>query len=290
MAVPVKLLFAPQMQRVADYFAGCPLYSSQPILTLDRLGSALKAGDKAVVFGRHGNHHDDDLSYIRSLRESGGIPGYEDTTLVLFDWHEDLDNDVEGTELTPGSWAYLGLENDQYSNIYIIGTNPRGLNEINPWRCEEDEFRLSQSGTWRQIDRIHLFPALPCHAFLRLMPDWSTRISDNESIVDYFAPDGGGFAVVKLKGMDEVSYTDRRRSVVVSIDLDVLKRSVVKTVCPQGIMDLGCLRSHLHRLADTGDIDAVLICGLTEDEEEQDEVSLGTVASLLAEVTSLLRE
>ncbi|MDO8587272.1 MAG: hypothetical protein Q7T82_09555 [Armatimonadota bacterium] len=288
----IRLIFYPEMQRVIDHYASLPLYSGETIVPIRDAEASVAPGDKVIVLGRHGNCHQYDLAHIKLLRERGVVPGHEDTTVVVFDWHEDFDSDVSGTELTSASWAYLGLEENYYSNLYVVGANPSGYNEINPYLhyadSGEKEFKPPTGGTWRQIDRICLFPAMPCYAFFRLLPEWSATVVENESITECFAPDGGGFVVAELKGMEEITYRNRRKSVVVSIDLDVLKRSVVKTVCPQGITDVDRLVSHLRRVRESGPVDAVLICGLTEAEEEQDEVSLATVSTLLAEARSLL--
>ena len=69
---------------------------------------------------------------------------------------------------------------------------------------------------------------------------------------------------------------------MVSIDLDVIRRSEVKADCPQGAMSVDGLLNHLDRLCQTGPVSAVLICGLVESPESQDRVSLESVARILS--------
>ena len=82
----------------------------------------------------------------------------------------------------------------------------------------------------------------------------------------------------------------RRKAVVVSIDSDVLKKSILRAVCPQGVMEVDELINHLRKVRENGPINAILICGLTEEKESQDDWSLYALSRILAEANALLRE
>ncbi len=282
------LTYYPQMEKAIEFYVeSTPLYSGEEIMPWGRFRQSDSLGEKVVILGRQGNLHQFDFSHLQILKDRGVIPAPEDTTLVLFDWHEDLDNFPETTPLTSASWAYLGLEQGLYSNLYVIGTDPRGVNEINPWTYEE-ELRPPVGEILRKMDRIAMFPAAPSFSFLKLIPACEGFLADNESVDAYFVVERGGFVAVRFKGMDEVEYLNRKRSVVVSIDLDVLKRSWVRAVCPQGVMDVDQLVAHLRKVGESGPMDAVFICGLTEDPEGQDDYSLYNLSRILSEAQALL--
>lgn len=189
---------------------------------------------------------------------------------------------TRGTQLGDGTWAYLGLEGRAYANAYVVGVNPRGYNELNSFLIEGDEIRPTTEETLRILDRVYLFPLVAAQYCLKLFPKCESYLAENHSVDQYFTVSEGGFVVVRFKGADEVSYRDRKAGLVVSIDLDVLRRSEVKADCPQGAMSVDGLLGHLDRLRRTGPVSAVLICGLTESSEQQDDVSLDSVARVLS--------
>lgn len=280
------LTYYPPMEKaIRFYMDSTPLYAGEQVLPWSQFRQTASS-EKVVILGRHGNLHQYDFFHIQILREKGLLPAPEETTLVLFDWHEDLDN-FEDTPLTSASWAYLGLERRLYANLYLVGTDPRGFTEVNFWQYEE-ELRPPAGEILRKMDRIAIFPAAPGFSFLKLVPGHEGVLADNESVDAYFVVPAGGFVAVRFKGMAEVSYPRRRRSVVVSIDLDVLKASCLPAVCPQGVMEVDQLLAHLERLGQSGPVDAVLICGLTEEPERQDAHALYNLSRILAAARALL--
>lgn len=282
------LVFYPQMEKVIEFYENSSsLYSGEKIIPWDEYRQTDLSGERVVILGRHSNFHHLDISHIRILREKRVIPEPEYTTVVVFDWHEDLDNEPGRTELTSGSWAYLGLEQNLYSNLYIVGTGPRGIDEMNPWQCE-GEIRPPTGEILKKMNRVFLFPAASSFSRLKFFPEYEQFIANNESVAEYFLVKDGGFVEIRFKSMSEVAYQNRKEVVVVSIDLDVLKRSVIRTVCPQGIMESGELIAHLRKVKRSGPINAILVCGLTEEKESQDAQSLNTLAEILSEARTLL--
>lgn len=284
----IVLVFYPQMEKVVEFYVeSSPLYSGEKIMPWDEFRQSDLSGERVVILGRHSNFHHLDLSHIKILRQKGVIPGPENTTVVVFDWHEDLDNHPGRTELTSGSWAYMGLEENLYANLYIVGTGPRGMDEINPWHSD-GEIRPPTGEILKKMDRVFLFPAASGFSRLKFFPEYEKFIAKNESVAEYFLVKEGGFVEVRFKDMKEVAYGNRKEAVVISIDLDVLKKSEIKTVCPQGIMETDELIAHLRKVQKSGPINALLICGLTEQKELQDEQSLHTLAKILSEAHTLL--
>jgi hypothetical protein len=277
-----SLIFYPQMRKVVDHYIASPHYRGESLLPIAEFEQGRRLPGPVVVLARGGHYHHYDLDHIRALRERGQIPSAGGTTLVLFDWHEDLDHDPRGTQLGNGTWAYLGLERGAYANAYVIGVNPRGWNELNSVLWEEDEIHPTTEETLRLLDRVCLFPLVAAHYCLKLFPECEPYLAENESVDQYFAVSEGRFVVVRFKGADEVSYRARKAGLVVSIDLDVLRRSEVKADCPQGAMSVDGLLGHLDRLRRTGPVNTILVCGLTESPESQDDVSLESVARILS--------
>jgi len=287
------LVFYPQMEKVIEfYLKSSQLYSGERILPWGEFQQADLADlseQNVIILGRHGNFHHLALSHIGILREKEVIPDAEDTTVVLFDWHPDLDNDPpRGTPLTSASWAYLGLHQNLYSNLYIVGINPSEgyTNEMNPWKYEE-ELRPPKGEILRKMDRIYLYPAASSFSCLKFLPEYEHHLLGNDCVAEHFVVREGGFVQVRFKGMEEVDYRNRREAVVVSIDLDVLKRSLLRAVCPQGIMEVDELIDHLRKVRESGPINAILICGLTEEGELQDDRSLSTLSKILSAANSL---
>ncbi len=284
------LVFYPQMEKVIEfYLKSSQLYSGERIVPWGEFQQADLSEERVIILGRHGNFHHLDLSHIRILRERGLIPEVEDTTVVLFDWHPDLDNDPpRGTPLTSASWAYLGLHQNLYSNLFIVGINPSEgyTNEMNPWKYEE-KLRPPRGEILRKIDRIFLYPAASSFFCLKFLPEYEHYLSSNDSVAEYFVVREGGFVQVRFKGMEEVDYRNRKGAIVVSIDLDVLKRSLLRAICPQGIMEVDELIDHLRKVRESGPMNAILICGLTEERELQDDRSLYTLSRILSAANSL---
>ena len=282
-----NLVYYPQVTGAIEYYARSPHYRGEGLLPVAAFEHGYQPSGEVIILGRTGNFHHYDVSHIQRLRERGGIPDPSDTTLVVYDWHEDIDNDPRGTELTAGSWAYWGLVNGLYANMYIVGTNPRGFNELNPSQYEE-EIRPTTEETLRVLDRVYLFPAESSYCCFKFLPECERFLEDNCSVDKYFTVSEGGFVQVRFKGSKHVTYRERKEAVVVSIDLDALKRSEVRTDCPQGVMRVDDLLGQLDTLRETGRISAFFICGLTESPELRNEQSLASLSRILSKCSGLL--
>jgi len=282
------LVYYPQMEEVVRQYARSPEYRGERLLRIHEFERLSRGGDEVVIFGRSGHYHHYDLRHIRLLRDRGKLPAGNETTLVLYDWHEDLDHDPRGTELGNGTWGYLGLMEGLYANMYVVGTDPRGFNELNSTLWDGEEIRATTEETLKLLDRVCLFPAEVSHYCLKLFPECEHFLDENCSVDKYFTVREGGFVQVRFKSATEVSYERRKEGVVVSIDLDVLKKPEVKTDCPQGAMGVDELLGHLEKLRQTGRINTFLICGLAESAESVDEKSLESVSRVLSRCAELL--
>jgi len=284
----VHLVYYPQVKRAVDYYVASSCYRGEKITRVEEFEEGSLDLGELVILGRGSHFHHYDLRHIDLLRDRGKLPGGHETTLVLYDWHEDLDHDPRGTQLGNGTWAYVGLMNDMYANVYVVGVNPRGFNELNSFLFDQEEVRPTSEETLRLLDRVCLYPSVSGYYCLKLFPECEQFLRENPSVDRHFVVPEGGFVVVKFNGSESVVYKDRKAAVVVSVDLDVLRRSELRSDCPQGAMSVDGLLTHFDRLRQTGPINAFLLCGLTESQDEQDEASLQSVARVLSRCSEVL--
>ena len=282
------LAYYPQMQRAVEYYTSSPHYRRETLVPIDELERGDGVSGATVILGRNAHYHHYDLHHIELLRKQGRLPDGQHTTLALYDWHEDLDHDPRGTPVGNGTWAYIGLQQGLYANVYVTGVNPRGWSELNAPVWEDDQIRWPTEETLRLLDRVYLFPFVPAQYTLRLIAGCEPYLAANHSVDRYFVVRDGGFVAVRFKGAGEAVYLARREAVVVSIDLDVLRAAELKADTPQGVMTTEALLNHLDRLGETGRVNAVLVCGLTESQDAQDEASLESVARILAKARELV--
>jgi hypothetical protein len=287
---PVNLVYYPQMARAADYYRRSPHYCEERLVPVEQFEADRVVEGQVVVLGRTGNCHQLDLHHLRLLRAGGKIPAPEDTSIAVFDWHEDFDNNPEEQELTSANWGWRGLQEPLYANLYVVGVNPRAFNELNWYQWDVDELRPTGDEVLRLLDRVFLYPAAPAYYGLKLLPECEAFLAANDSIAQYHVVRKGGFVMVQFRGMDEVSYAGRKRGLVVDIDLDVLTRGCLRADCPQGVMTVAQLTAHLARVRRSGPVSACLICGLTEVQELLDEQSLGSLSEVLSACAGLFAE
>ena len=276
------------MRDAADYYARSPHYRGERLMRFDDFAAEPQMRGEVVILGRNGHYHHYDLDHIRLLREKGKLPAGADTTLVLYDWHEDLDHDPNGTELGNGTWGYVGLTGGSYANMYVLGVNPRGYSELNPSVFEDDEIRAPTEETMKLLDRVYLYPLAPSYYCLKFFPECESYLAANESVDRYFPVPEGGFVQVRFRAMNEATYQQRKGSVIVSIDLDVLRVSEMKADCPQGAASVDHLLGALDALSETGRVGACLICGLTESPDLHTEQSFESLARILARCSQML--
>ncbi len=284
----VNLVYYHQVSTAIDYYTHSAYYQGERLISAEEFEQSGPGTGSVVILGRSGHYHHYDLRHIELLRDSGRIPDASDTTLVVYDWHEDIDHDPEGeTELGNGSWGYVGLVRNLYANMYMLGVNPRGFNELNPSRFDE-ELRPTKMQMMKLLDRVHLFPAEPSYYCFKFFPEAEHFLENNSSIEHYFTVKEGGFVQVRFKGMEQATYRNRKGGIVISIDLDVLRRSEVTADCPQGVKSVDELLAELRKLQATGGINAFLICGLTESPKLLDEQSLASVARILSQCSQIV--
>jgi hypothetical protein len=277
-----NLVFYPQMARAAEHYARSPFYRGERLLPIDQFEQDPAVAGGIVVLGRTGNCHQLDLHHLRLLRAGGRLPAPEETTVVLFDWHEDFDNDPTETVLTSANWGYRGLQEPLYANLYVLGVNPRGHHELNSYQYDVDELRPNGDEWMRLLDRVYLYPAAPAYYGLKLFPECEPFLATNDSVARYSVVREEGFVAVRFRGMDEVSYARRKRGLVVDIDLDVVTRAMLRADCPQGVATAEQIADHLQRVRRSGPVAAGLICGLTEDDSLLEERSLDTLSRILS--------
>jgi hypothetical protein len=283
-----NLVCYPEIREVAEHYARSPRYCRERLVAIDEYEHRPDLNGATIILGRTGHYHHYDLKHIRLLRERGAIPAGEQTTLVVYDWHADLDHDPAGTELGNGTWAYLGLMERVYHDVYVVGVDPRGWNELNMVVWDGETLRETSEEMIRVLDRVYLFPLAPAYFCLKLFAECVPFLAGNPSVKEYFVVNEGEFVEVRFRAADEVTYRNRKQSVVVSIDLDVVRRSELRTDCPQGVASVDWLLAQLDRLRATGPLDAVLICGLTESPELHDERTFESVSRVLAKSTEIL--
>lgn len=286
----VNLVFYPQMARAVDHYRRSAPYQGERLLPIEAFEQDPAVEGEVVVLGRTGNCHQLDLHHLRLLRAGGKLPPPEDTSVVVFDWHEDFDNDPDEHELTSANWAWRGLQEPLYADLCFVGMNPRAYHELNWYQWDVDELRPTGDEVLRLLDRLRLYPAAPAYYGLKLFPECEAFLKRNASIAQYHVIRKGGFVMVQFRGMEELSYAPRRRSLVVDIDLDVLTRACLRADCPQGIMTVAQLTTHLARVRQSGPISACLICGLTEVDELLDERSLESLSEVLSACAELFTE
>lgn len=283
------LIYYNEMKTLVDYYVNSPSYRSERLIPIDAYKSGEVHSEIPVILGRNGYYHHYDFEHLEILRRDGVIPLAEDTTLVLYDWHDDLSHDpVAGTDLCNGTWAYLGLTERLYHNLYVIGINPSGYNELNMFLYDEERLVPTPEETMKLLDRVCLYPMAPSYLCLKLFEECVPFLASNPSVEKSFLVEEGGFAAIKFKGASEVTYQERRPSVVISIDLDVLRKSEVVAECGQGAMTVDTLLAELTKVSKTGKISAIMICGLTESPDRLNTKSLESVSRILSHCSSLM--
>jgi hypothetical protein len=286
------IAYYPQSEQLARYYETSKYYLTEDkIVPIENLVSFAKTTDEIVIVGREGNSHHADIdhikmfafaqqfTYVNHLKKIRGIQSYNELTVVCFDWHHDIDNEVQGTSLTPGSWIFYGLEHNLFRNAYILGANPKIDNEVEPATGKVlDEYGM----VIRMFDRIRLFTGVIGVAYLKYDPVYEKFLADNPSVRDYHVSSDKSFVEVTYKTWDEVDYRDLQRTAIVSIDLDVLNESEVKSDCPQGMWKTDDLIGAIRYLKPKTQIMGWAICGAdVRAGRYLDEKSLSTIARII---------
>jgi len=125
------IAYYPQSEQLARYYEASEYYlAGDKVVPIEGLVSFAKTTDEIVIVGCESNSHHADIDHVKMLKKIRGIQSANELTLVCFDWHHDLDNEIQGTSLTPGSWIFYGLEHNLFRNAYILGANLKHDSEV----------------------------------------------------------------------------------------------------------------------------------------------------------------
>ena len=251
------------------------------IVPVAELGRVASVASEIVFVGRHANTHHEDIAHIQMVKEIRGISSREGLTLVCFDWHNDLDNEPDGTTLTSGSWVSYGLENGLFENAYILGANCRNDSEVNPATGEV----LSDGMLLRLFGRVRLFTATGGSTCLKYDRAFEAALATNPCVDRYCVSEDESAVQVTYRSVEAVDYRDLRENVFVSIDLDVLSKSEVRSDCPQGIWATVDLLEAINDLSHRTRVVGWAICGADLVGPPLDDTSLDTVSSVIGSCT-----
>lgn len=251
----VNLVYVPQMKEVAEFFrANNKHYQGEKIVSIEQYIAENNNG-KAIILGRNGYHHHEDLDHITLIKNKRSLNDPEEISLILYDRHIDflfqvkdmltphLDSfnpeelrKFEEYKITFESWAAFGLtpndfpsglEKNLYSHVMIIGCEPKEFT-YNYEKISDYEIAPSLDiphDNVTQLDRLHIYPtrveAVEWTVNCPLDYNQGLRVLNNQSIKEYkFWPLGGG-AIPKI-GLTKIYFKS-----VDSIDYSPLKNKVI---------------------------------------------------------------
>lgn len=246
-------------QRVAEYYVVSRFaHGEERLVPIRQLRREAQPGDQVVIVGRWANTHEADARHVRQVARLRGVPP-EELSVVCFDWHDDVDNHPGGTVLNNGSWISYGLESGLFANAYIIGANARLDHEVAPDTGAE----LSYEGhLLRLLDRLRLYPLTGSPVHLRCDERDRAVLAEQSWLAGYTLAPDGRWASVTYRPPEEVDYSDLKRWVYVSLDLDVLAPSELPSDCPQGRWKTETLLQFVTALRDRAAIIGWSICGM----------------------------
>lgn len=275
------IAYYPESEHIVQYYRNSA-YASEGdrCVPIEDLVLSTTSTDQIVVVGREANTHDADIDHIRTIRKIRGVHEGHELSLVCFDWHHDIDNEIPATELTPGSWVYYGLENHLFGNAYILGANAKIGSEVDPSTgkvVDEDSMVL------RMLHRMRLFTGVPDKVSLRYDPHYKQSLEDNPSIRSVRVSSDETFVELSFKGWRETQFKDLYKRSVVSIDVDVLKSSEIRSDVPQGVWTVDNMLEAIQLVKSKTDVVGWMICGAdVRAGRKADERSLGTMARIIS--------
>ena len=273
------LAYYPESEQIARFYQASGHGSPRDrLVPVGEVSAVAGPGDALVFLGRHGNSHDAELSHIAAARRICDLTQPSDLSLVCFDWHHDTDNQLGGTELNAGSWVSCGLERGLFGNAYLIGANPKNDSEVDPasGRPEcESWFAL------RMFDRLFMFTAVGGNACLRYDSAYAPYLAANPSVAGYRVSADGSWVEVHYRTSREVDYRHLGPRAFVSIDLDVLAETEVRSDCPQGLWRTQDLLDAITAVRQCTEVLGWGICGAAVNEGPLDRRSLTTIATLV---------
>jgi len=273
----------PESEQVARFCQGSGCRpAADSLVPTEELEDRAKSSDEIVILGRGANTHHADIDHIQVLKAIHGLHGSCDLSVVCFDWHHDVDNELGGTELTSASWIFYGLEHDLFANAWIVGGHPTLDSDVDPrtGKALSEDWMLI-----RMLDRIRLFTAAQGTACLRYDASYADFLEGNPSISEYVVSPDGSSVGVTYKTWHEADYRELRSNAVVSIDLDVLADSEVRSDCPQGVFGVHDLITAIESLKPHTRIIGWTICGMDLTSGPLDERSLRTISRVVSGCT-----
>ena len=244
------LAFHPETAQIVDYHrASGDRPQPAALVPIEELTERAAAADEIVILGRGANTHHADIDHIKTLKRIRAVRKPETLSLVCFDCHHDIDNQLGGTELTSGSWVYYGLERDLFADAYILGGNPAIDHEVDP---ATGEAVCDDCMAIRMFDRIRLFTAVEAAACMKYRPAYEPALA---------------------------------AKAVVSIDLDVLAETEVQSDCPQGVLRVQDLVAAIERVKSHTRVIGWTMCGMDLSHGPLDQRSLRTISTVISACT-----
>jgi hypothetical protein len=120
---------------------------------------------------------------------------------------------------------------------------------------------------------------------LRYDPMYADFLAGNPSISGYVVSPDGSSVSVTHKTWQEADYRELRSNAVVSIDLDVLADSEVRSDCPQGVFRVQDLIAAIEDIKPRTRIIGWTICGVDLTSGPLDERSLRTISTVMSACT-----
>ena len=277
------LAFHPETAQIVDYHrASGDRPQPAALVPIEELTERAAAADEIVILGRGANTHHADIDHIKTLKRIRAVRKPETLSLVCFDCHHDIDNQLGGTELTSGSWVYYGLERDLFADAYILGGNPAIDHEVDP---ATGEAVCDDCMAIRMFDRIRLFTAVEGTACMKYRPAYAPVLANNPSVRTYRVARDRSSVMLTYRTWREADYRDLAAKAVVSIDLDVLAETEVQSDCPQGVLRVQDLVAAIERVKSHTRVIGWTMCGMDLSHGPLDQRSLRTISTVISACT-----
>ncbi len=284
----INLIYVPQMNVAVDYFKNSNFYNGENIIPLeDYLKNEISG--RTIILGREGTYHHESLDYIELLKQKGLVSDREKTSLVLFDNHTDLKLEPSNSPLNQknigkfiskiycGNWVGFALYlKKQYGNAVIIGPDPIIMSEL-----------LPKFSNIAALDKTEIYVGTPNSPV-----DWSyfkkyKSLLKNNKSVENFEEYYEGVHII-FKDYKNTNFNSLKKNAVIDIDLDVLPMDELKASGQffQGIITTEELVKLMGDVPKN--IEAVLICGLTENQKEINDTSLDNLSKIINQSSKVI--
>lgn len=285
----VNLVYVPQMKEVADFFRGSPYYGGENILSLEAFAD-LETPVKAIIVGRNGRYHHQDLEHINLAKQKRIVPSSGLTSLVLFDRHTDYNYDRtpigerKNDYLNEGCWVSRGVLLDLYSNIIMVGVHTGGVGTQRKFLV--DNF-TQPTKVMKWLDEVEVYPNGTGIVEDEYYPDSEQLLRKNPSVIDYKIIDGK-YIEIRFRTIDDVDYSSTKERIVVSTDLDCLNESEMVVDYWQGGLTTDRLINLINGLPRK--IALSIVSGFTEFQSKRTEHSMMNMSRILAAYSRVLSQ